>query len=60
MLISLYSKAPYDTKYDSSYAGSGTDAVLRPYRDGKQEPSQRDIDYVKALYDGEISNWMRK
>ena len=33
----------------------GTDAVLRPYRDGKQEPSQRDIDYVKALYDGEIS-----
>ena len=50
-------KAPYDTKYDSSYTGSidGTDAVLRPYRDGKQEPSQRDIDYVKALYDGEIS-----
>ena len=50
-------KTPYDTKYDSSYTGTidGTDAVLRPYRDGKQEPSQRDIDYVKALYDGEIS-----
>ena len=50
-------KPPYDTKYDSSYTGTidGTDAVLRPYRDGKQQPSQRDIDYVKALYDGEIS-----
>ena len=50
-------KSPYDTKYDSGYTGKidGTDAVLRPYRDGKQQPSQRDIDYVKALYDGEIS-----
>jgi arylsulfatase A-like enzyme len=50
-------KPPYDTKYDATYKGNidGTDAVLRPYRDGEKIPSQRDIDYVRALYDGEIS-----
>ena len=50
-------KPPYDTKYDNTYTGTidGTDAVLRPYRDGQKKPSQRDIDHIKALYDGEIS-----
>ena len=49
--------APWDTKYDPSYTGTidGSDKTLAPYRDGKKEPSQRDIEHVLALYDGEIS-----
>jgi len=49
--------APWDTKYDPQYTGSidGTDRILAPYRDGKKQPTQRDIEHVLALYDGEIS-----
>ncbi|MGC6510656.1 MAG: sulfatase [Myxococcota bacterium] len=50
-------KPPWDTRYDPDYAGSidGSDAVLRPYRDGKKVPSEADVAHVLALYDGEIS-----
>ena len=50
-------KAPWDTRYDPDYTGSidGSDAVLRPYRDGEKEPSEADVAHVLALYDGEIS-----
>ena len=49
--------APWDKRYDPNYNGSidGTDAVLRPYRDGQKTPTDRDIAHVLALYDGEIS-----
>jgi arylsulfatase A-like enzyme len=49
--------SPWDTAYDSTYTGSlnGSDAVLRPYRDGKKKPSDRDVEHILALYDGEIS-----
>ena len=34
-------KPPWDTRYDPDYVGSidGSDAVLRPYRDGQKVPS---------------------
>jgi arylsulfatase A-like enzyme len=50
-------KAPWNTKYDPDYAGTidGSDAVLRPYREGEKTPSQRDIEHILSLYDGEIS-----
>ena len=49
--------SPWDTAYDPNYTGNinGTDTVLAPYRDGKKEPSARDVEHVLALYDGEIS-----
>jgi arylsulfatase A-like enzyme len=49
--------APYDKKYDPAYAGSldGSDASLRPYRDGGKQPSEQDLAHVLALYDGELS-----
>ncbi len=40
---------PYDTRYDSGYKGTITGNV--GYVD---KPSPRDIEHVKALYDGEI------
>ena len=48
---------PWDTAYDPDYTGSltGSDADLRPYRDGGQTPSPEDLDHVLALYDGELS-----
>ncbi len=51
---------PYTPKkniYDADYSGTidGTDAVLRPYRDGQKVPSQRDVEHVLALYDAEIT-----
>jgi arylsulfatase len=48
---------PWDTRYDPDYEGriDGSDAVLRPYRDGAETPSPRDIEHVLALYDGELS-----
>ena len=51
---------PYTPKknlYDSDYTGQidGTDAVLRPYRDGQKTPSARDVQHVLALYDAEIT-----
>jgi arylsulfatase A-like enzyme len=50
-------KAPWDTHYDPDYAGtlSGSDADLRPYRDGGKTPSADDLEHVLALYDGELS-----
>jgi len=48
---------PFDRAYDPNYAGTitGSDADLRPYRDGEKEPSKEDLAHVLALYDGEIS-----
>ena len=43
--------------YDPNYKGTldGSDAKLRPYRDGEKEPSARDVEHILALYDAEIS-----
>ena len=51
---------PYTPKknlYDPDYTGqiNGTDAVLRPYRDGEKAPSARDVQHILALYDAEIT-----
>lgn len=48
---------PTKNLYDPTYNGTidGTDAVLRPYRDGEKQPSNRDIEHVLALYDAEIT-----
>lgn len=51
---------PYTPKqnyYDPDYKGKidGSDAILRPYRDGAKEPSKRDIEHILALYDAEIT-----
>lgn len=48
---------PWDTRYDPGYTGTltGTDADLRPYRDGQKQPSERDVAHILALYDGELS-----
>ena len=50
-------KAPWDTRYDPDYRGAldGSDAVLRPYRDGHATPSPRDVQHIAALYQGELS-----
>ncbi len=49
--------APWDSRYDPDYGGDidGSDAALRPYRDGGRTPSDRDLAHVLALYDGELS-----
>jgi arylsulfatase A-like enzyme len=48
---------PFDTQYDPTYTGTitGSDADLRPYRDGERTPSAADLAHVLALYDGELS-----
>ena len=48
---------PTKNLYDPEYTGviDGTDAVLRPYRDGQKKPSARDVEHVLALYDAEIT-----
>jgi arylsulfatase A-like enzyme len=48
---------PWDTRYDPDYTGTltGSDADLRPYRDGDKAPSPRDVAHILALYDGELS-----
>ena len=48
---------PWDTRYDPDYSGplDGSDAVLRPYRDGQATPSARDVAHIAALYQGELS-----
>lgn len=48
---------PTENLYDPDYKGTidGSDAVLRPYRDGAKTPSARDIEHVLALYDAEIT-----
>jgi len=51
---------PYDTLYDSTYIGSLTGEV---YQHGQQVvsgeivPTERDIEHLIALYDGEITYW---
>lgn len=48
---------PWDTRYDPHYEGDldGSDAVLRPYRDGQETPTERDVAHIAALYQGELS-----
>lgn len=48
---------PWDTAYLSNNPSrlGGSDAELRPYRDGEKNPSPSDIAKVAALYQGEIS-----
>ncbi|MEZ4517756.1 MAG: sulfatase [Chloroflexota bacterium] len=51
---------PYDLLYDSTYTGTLTGEV---YNNGERVvsgeivPTARDIEHLKALYDGEITNW---
>ncbi len=49
--------SPWDARYDPDYTGNldGSDATLRPYRDGERTPSARDVSHIEALYAGEIS-----
>ncbi len=48
---------PWDTAYDPTYTGSmdGSSSSLDPYRSGLEEPEPRDVEHVRALYEGEIS-----
>jgi arylsulfatase A-like enzyme len=48
---------PWDTAYTSGYTGplDGSDAALRPYRDGQITPSPSELTHITALYDGELS-----
>ena len=55
---------PEENLFDPDYTGgiNGDDAVLRPYRDGQRDPTPRDIEHVRALYDAEIaemSEWLK-
>jgi arylsulfatase A-like enzyme len=55
-----YPLAPYDTLYDPTYSGTLTPQVYRDSQDvvsGLIVPTQRDIEHLLALYDGEISYW---
>ncbi len=52
--------APYDTRYDSTYTGTLTGEVYGHGHEvvaGTIVPTQRDIEHLIALYDGEISYW---
>ena len=48
---------PWDKKYGTGYTGSltGSDADLMPFRDGGKTPTPEELDHIKALYHGEIS-----
>ncbi len=48
---------PWDKKYNTEYKGSltGSDTDLVPFRDGGKTPTAEEIDHIKALYHGEIS-----
>lgn len=50
-------KPPWDTRYDPDYTGTldGSDAALRPLRDGEATPSAADVAHIRALYAGEVS-----
>jgi len=55
--------APYDTLYDNNYTGTFTPAVVQDGQsivDGSTVPTQRDIEHIVALYDGEIAYWDAK
>jgi arylsulfatase A-like enzyme len=51
---------PFDTLYDPTYTGTITPAVFgngRSVVDGSLVVTPRDVEHVKALYDGEIAYW---
>lgn len=51
---------PYDTLYDPTYTGTLTADVYQHGQkvvSGEIVPSERDIEHLKALYDGEITYW---
>ncbi len=49
--------SPWDKKYPTEYTGAltGSDTDLMPFRDGDKTPTKAEIDHIKALYHGEIS-----
>lgn len=52
--------SPYDTLYDPDYNGSMTPALFghgQTAKSGELAISERDLTYLKALYDGEITYW---
>ncbi len=52
--------APYDTLYDPTYDGPFTSEGFDVGQDvvaGLVSPSERDIEHIQALYDGEITYW---
>ncbi len=52
--------APYDTMYDNTYTGTLTAEVYGHGQDvvaGNIVPTERDIEHLLALYDGEIAYW---
>lgn len=51
---------PYDTLYDSTYTGTLTAEVYGHGQEvvaGNIVPTERDVEHLLALYDGEISYW---
>lgn len=51
---------PYDTLYDMDYTGSITPAVFgdgETAMTGELQLTERDVEHVVALYDGEITYW---
>jgi arylsulfatase A-like enzyme len=51
---------PYDTLYDSTYTGSLTAEVYQHGQkvvSGEIVPTERDVEHLIALYDGEITYW---
>ena len=52
--------SPYDTLYDSTYTGTMTAEIFGHGQDvvaGNLVPTERDIEHLLALYDGEIAHW---
>lgn len=55
--------APYDTLYDSTYTGTVTPEVIGDGQSivgGTVIPTERDVEHILALYDGEIAYWDAK
>jgi arylsulfatase A-like enzyme len=51
---------PYDARYDATYTGTLTSDVYQHGKvvvSGQIVPTERDIEHLIALYDGEISYW---
>jgi arylsulfatase A-like enzyme len=52
--------APFDTLFDADYAGNFDGSVYKDGEDvvsGNIVPSERDVEHLLALYDGEIAYW---
>ncbi|MBM73965.1 MAG: hypothetical protein CMK59_01085 [Proteobacteria bacterium] len=47
----------YEQQYATGYSGTldGSDAKLRPYRDGEKEPSAEEVKHIVGLYKAEIA-----